>query len=578
MKRLFSMLLAICLIVGAAIPAYATDETENDVSSTENRAEPITVASAEELIAAIEVADDGDTIAVTQKIVVTGVTISCDKDVTIIRSPDFTNGDMLSFIGATVCGLKFKETLSSSEPSSDNRMIMVSGEKETIFENCVFDGSRASMGVEVFGYPKTCHVKFKNCELMNCFQSAICGNPYSAITIENSNIHDTYAITARGALHSSGALTVVESVVTHNTAVAGSGVNCSGHLVITDCLIKDNIATNEYEKVAVDVFCTGTWSITDAAHEEAGYYDVTTGLKVELPIAESTDIAKLIYLSDDDATEYFAPAPAPDGTELPGEDTNTPEAGDDDPDEIDENSKPETPSEEPQQPQTPGGTDPDDEQNQPNEPPVTPQEPSDDSDADEDDYTPPASHRPVYRPSKPVVTFPEPEPAPALVCGDAVIDVSRSVILEGYGDGQLHLEDTLSRAQMATIMYRLLDADSIKKCDTGEAVFVDVPADAWYFRYVTTIAKAGVVCGIGNDQYNPDGKLTWAQIITVLTRFVEAEEYSLQTLEYDGWALSAVETAVALGWIEDSNTIDLNKAITRGEFVAFVNSVIEKYR
>lgn len=578
MKRLFSLLLAICLIAGMAIPARAAEELENKVSPEEPMEEIVTVSTLDELIAAIESAADGGVIAVTQKITISGETILCDKDITIARSADFVSGDMFSIVGCTISGLRFKETLTTPDQHRGTSIMVVSGGQETVFENCIFDGNGAAMGIEVFGYPSTCYVRFNNCEFMNCDYGAVCGNSYTDITTYNCYIHDNYSTVARGALHSSGALTVVESMIVRNTAVAGAGVNCSGSLTITNCQIKNNIATNENDKVAVDVFSTGTWSITDAAHEEAGYYDVTTGLKVELPIAESTDIAKLIYLSDDDAAEYFAPAPAPDDTELPGEDTNTPETGEDDPDESDEDSKPETPSEEPQQPQTPGGTDPDDEQNQPNEPPVTPQEPSDNSDDDEDDYTPPASHRPVYRPSKPAVTFPEPEPAPALACGDVAIDVSRSVILEGYGDGQLHLEDTLSRAQMATIIYRLLDADSIKKYDTSEAAFVDVPADAWYFRYVTAIAKAGVVCGIGDSQYNPDGKLTWAQIITVLTRFVEAEEYNLQTLEYDGWALPAVETAVALGWIEDSNTIDLNKAITRGEFVAFVNSVIEKYR
>lgn len=573
MKRLFSMLLAICLIVGAAIPAYATEETEGDVSSTENRAEPVTVASVEELIAAIEVADNGDTIALTQTILIDGESISTEKNITIVRADSFSSGYMLSIKAGRVAGLDFSGTGDKTD------IVLISGQlQEVYFEDCLFDGGNAGLALNIFAPLQPACVKIVGCEFRNCYGGAVKAKANTDVTLDNCFVHDTYAIDASGAIQSAGQLTLKECIVVQNTSVANAGVRCEGTLKISNCNIKDNITTNSDAgaKVAVDIYSTGTWSITDDAHEGAGYYDVTTGLKVELPIAESTDIAKLIYLSDEDAAEYFAPAPAPDDTELPGEDTITPETDEDDSDESDEDSKPETPSEEPQQPQTPEGTDPDDEQNQPNEPSVTPQEPSDDSDDDEDDYIPPAPHRPVYRPSRPVVTIPE--PAPALVCGDAAIDVSRSVILEGYGDGQLHLEDTLSRAQMATIIYRLLNADSIKKCDTGEAVFVDVPADAWYFRYVTTIAKAGVVCGIGNDQYNPDGKLTWAQIITVLTRFVEAEEYRLQTLEYDGWALPAVETAVALGWIEDSNTIDLNKAITRGEFVAFVNSVIEKYR
>lgn len=55
---------------------------------------------------------------------------------------------------------------------------------------------------------------------------------------------------------------------------------------------------------------------------------------------------------------------------------------------------------------------------------------------------------------------PDNTPAPAkpqLVCNGAVIDASRTVVLLGYGDSLLHEDDPLTRAQLATIVYRLLD-------------------------------------------------------------------------------------------------------------------------
>lgn len=331
-----------------------------------------------------------------------------------------------------------------------------------------------------------------------------------------------------------------------------------------------------------------------------GYYDVTTGTKIELPVADSTDIAKLIYLSDDEAAEYFAPAPNPDdNTDIPSEDDSIPHEGEEDPAEgndTEDNTDDETetpPVKEPQAPESEDNiTNPDGEQSQtdaPSEedkdipieeetPPASPQEPPESDDDDEGNYTTPTPHRPVYRPSKPIVTIPEPEPAPALVCGDAVIDTSRSVILEGYGDGLLHLEDNLTRAQMATIIYRLLDAESIEMYDDADSAFDDVASDAWYCRYVSTIARAGIVCGTGNGNYSPDAPLTWGHIITVLSRFVEPEDYELQNISYDGWALQPIKTAVALGWLEDSPAVDPDNLITRGEFMSFVNSVLETYR
>ena len=105
----------------------------------------------------------------------------------------------------------------------------------------------------------------------------------------------------------------------------------------------------------------------------------------------------------------------------------------------------------------------------------------------------------------------------------------------------------------------------------------DVPADMWCCSYVSAIANAGIVNGVGNDRFNPNGKLTWAHIITVMTRFVEPQTCQLQNIQYDGWAAGAVQTAFALGWIEDGADFDPNAFITRGEFMEFVNNILALY-
>lgn len=212
----------------------------------------------------------------------------------------------------------------------------------------------------------------------------------------------------------------------------------------------------------------------------------------------------------------------------------------------------------------------------------------------ENDDGPSIVYVPVYIPSRPhnststtTTTAAETETknttvadasAPVFACGNAVIDVSRSVVLEGYSDGLLHLEDSLTRAQMATIIYRLLDADTLARYDRATSNFTDVSPTAWYSRYVSTIANAGIVSGVGNGCYNPDGKLTWAHILTVLSRFVEPTTYALQNIQYSGWALQSVQTAVALGWIGDYANFNPDAVITRGEFQQLVNGVLSLYQ
>ena len=270
-----------------------------------------------------------------------------------------------------------------------------------------------------------------------------------------------------------------------------------------------------------DITSRGQLNLAESSGDRL-LYNAATGEQLSLPLSEYTDTATLLFLTEQEAADRFKPAPEP-----------TPE------------------------------------------PTPTPTPTPDDSDNDDDD-TPPVS-RPS-RPSRPAASKPKPTPAPALVCGNAVLDTSRSVVLQGYGDGLLHLEDSLTRAQMATILYRLLDVKSIAASETAEAAFTDVPADMWCSRYVSTIAKAGIVAGVGNGSFYPNGKLTWAQILTVLSRFTEPKACALQHIQYDGWAVEAVQTAVALGWIEDSADFDPNAIISRGDFMELVNGVLALYR
>lgn len=279
-------------------------------------------------------------------------------------------------------------------------------------------------------------------------------------------------------------------------------------------------ASEIYGNGSSDISNHGSMSLAESSGDRL-LYNATTGEPLSLPLSDYTDTATLLFLTEQEAADRFKPAPEP-----------TPEP----------------------------------------EPTPTPTPTPDDSDNDDD--TPPVS-RPS-RPSRPAAS--KPKPTPALVCGNAVIDLSRSVVLQGYGDGLLHLEDSLTRAQMATILYRLLDEKSIAEYEAAEAAFTDVPADMWCSRYVSTIANAGIVAGVGNGCFYPNDKLTWAQILTVLSRFTEPKACALQHIQYDGWAVEAVQTAVALGWIEDSADFAPNAIISRGEFVQLVNGVLTLYR
>ncbi|MCI9513428.1 MAG: hypothetical protein HFF61_03710 [Oscillospiraceae bacterium] len=615
MKRVFWTVLVVCLLI---VPARA-EETPNLPAEEYVQNSHVVVATLDELQEAIAVANNGDTIEISQMIKMIGGILSTDKEITIACAENFEGYCMFNVVGASVTGLSFKG-------GNVGQIFAVTDYQgqETIFRDCVFDGDNVTVAISAFGTAMGNSVRIIESEFKNCFRNAISGRPSTDIVIDRCYIHDTYAMDASAAVDSSGKVTLNNCIVTGNSSVANAGVLCTGTLIVSGGQIRDNTIRSTDVGVAVDIFCRGTWSITDEGTGDAGYYDAATGKKLSLPIHESNTLARLVYLKDENAKEYFSFLFEPDTSEgnendipeLPQEPVSPPvddEEGDDPPEQIPEPPKepadsgeekdegdpsvkqPETPDQPlqgedgnisdddtPQSPEQPINP-PQDDTIADTTPPDTPQQPQEPVDSPPN-YIP---YWPSVRPVWPIVTttIPTDEPQieteiPArnpLICNGATIDTSKTIVLLGYGDGQLHEADSLTRAQLATIIFRLLDDDTIIRYGGAGVMFTDVAADAWYAPYVNAIGMAGIVNGVGNGMYDPDGTATWAQIITILTRFVESESCELKYIQYDGWASEAIQTAVALGWIEDSSIFNPNDIISRGELVDLINTVLEQY-
>lgn len=571
MKKMFSLLLVFALVLSMVTSAFAANDVEGGEQPQESENQTtVTVSTLEELEIAVTAAEEGDTIAVSAEVTLDGVALETDKDITITRADTYGSGALFRMKnGAKLSGLNLNETKYSKVIITES-----SAENSITIENCHFNGDTETAGtfIDIYAGLSGSSVQINGCTFEGAGNSAIISKNRVNLTVEDCSFSQNKSDLQGGAIRSSAITTLEDCLFTGNSALAGGAVFSDGTLTISNCRFDENSIENE--KFGTDVFSNGgTLNITDDPQDGAGYYEESTGVKVELPLADYESTAKLIYLTDEQAAEYFAPEEPddPDDTEDKeqngGEDNSNP----DEPDEGEPENPTETPSEPPEHP------DNGDDGDNPAEQPITPEEPQDKPDDSNDDYEPPV-YRPV-RPTKPVEPEPQPEPAPTMKCNNAVIDTSRSVVLLGYGDGSLHENDPLTRAQLATIVYRLLDDDSIAVYDTdGAAQFKDVAADAWYYRYVQTINRAGIVLGVGEGNYAPNGLVTWAQTITILSRFVEAHDYQLQHIQYDGWALDAVQTAVALGWITDSADFDPDAIVSRGELVQLINSVLAMYR
>lgn len=558
MKKMLSLLLVFMLVLSTVSSAFAADDTEGSEQPQElEKQTTVTVSTLEELETAIAAAEDGDTIAISAEITLDGVALETDSDITLVRADTYESGSFFR--------LKNSAVLSGFTMENYKSSATVVCDSAAEIKHCSFIGDVeiTESFIKAYMLFAKANVVISDCSFSGALYSAIRSNQNAQLSIANSTFSNNRSYAQGGAIHSSGTLILDNCTLTGNKAVSGGGVYCSGNLTITDCQFSGNQI--ESEKFGTDILSMGTLSITDDPQDGAGYYEESTGEKVSLPLADFANTAKLIWLTDEQAAEYFAP-------EEPEEEPSPDDTGDD------EQNGGDTPIETPTTPSEPPNDDDGDDTPDDQQPPSEPQEtPNDDEDGDmpNNDNKPEIIYIrvPVY-----IEREPEEDLAPSFVCGDAVIDTSRSVVLEGYTDGLLHLEDGLTRAQFMTILYRLLDEETLERYESTDTIFADVAPDAWYCRYVSTIANAGIVCGTGDGNFDPDGLLTWAHIVTILSRFVEQQEYQLQNIQYDGWAADAVETAVALGWITDHAAFNPDALISRGELAYFVNYVLSLYR
>lgn len=175
--------------------------------------------------------------------------------------------------------------------------------------------------------------------------------------------------------------------------------------------------------------------------------------------------------------------------------------------------------------------------------------------------------------STPVVTVavkPEVKPAVTLSNGKAVLDTTKAEYLLGYADGRLGGKEYVSRAEAAQIVYGILTADSRKAIYSETNRFKDVPQDAWYNAAVSTIAKAGIITGSGDGNFSPERYITWGEMATIFTRFVEPRTDVHIITEH--WARGAINTAISLKWIDYNDKFDPNATVTIDEMLAFIEA------
>ena len=147
--------------------------------------------------------------------------------------------------------------------------------------------------------------------------------------------------------------------------------------------------------------------------------------------------------------------------------------------------------------------------------------------------------------------------------------------VQGYPDGTVRPNGSVTRAETAAILFRLMDASSRSLYYSTAAGFRDVDSTKWYNTYVATLNNAGVITDSRDGYFRPDAAITRAELAAMLAQFAEQKSAAIYFSDVSSgyWAAKAIALTADLGWINGypDGTFGPDKTVTRAELMAMIN-------
>ena len=174
---------------------------------------------------------------------------------------------------------------------------------------------------------------------------------------------------------------------------------------------------------------------------------------------------------------------------------------------------------------------------------------------------------------KPTVTIPD--DVPTGLNGD-----DHYAYIVGYPDSTVRPQNGITRAEVATIFFRLLTDETRNANSTKTNSYSDVAAGAWYNHAVSTLSAMGIVKGDSHGKFNPNAPITRAEFAAIAARF--DDKANTTAVDFSDiashWAKDEISAAANNGWINGytDGTFRPNNKITRAEAMTLVNRVLKR--
>ena len=150
----------------------------------------------------------------------------------------------------------------------------------------------------------------------------------------------------------------------------------------------------------------------------------------------------------------------------------------------------------------------------------------------------------------------------------------------GYQDDTVRPEANITRAEVATIFFRLLTDAKRAEYWSKTNDFTDVAADAWYNNAISTLAKAGALSGYEDGTFRPDQPITRAELVKIAMSFYGTLNSSSDAFNDIGehWAAAFINGAADLGFVNGygDETFQPDRYVTRAEAIKIINRTLNR--
>ena len=178
-----------------------------------------------------------------------------------------------------------------------------------------------------------------------------------------------------------------------------------------------------------------------------------------------------------------------------------------------------------------------------------------------------------HRPSNPPVTIPDDVPT-------GLNGKDHYAYVVGYPDGMVYPQKNITRAEVATIFFRLLTDETREANMTKSNSYNDMKDGAWYICAVSTLSKMGIIKGYEDGSFKPDASISRAEFAAIAARFDPDGDKTPATFSdvSSHWAKDEISIAANHGWIKgyEDGSFKPDQKITRAETMTLVNRVLKR--